>query len=165
MVTSVEPNRKITRRNFLGWLWLAAVTGVFAQTGAALYQFFRPQVESDGFGGTVVAGTPEEFAPGTVSHVREGRFYISCLEDGGMLALWQRCTHLGCTVPWRADVGEFNCPCHSSLFNRKGEVLGGPAPRPMDLFPVDLEDGKVVVDTARPIEREAFDPSQLFYPG
>ncbi len=165
MVTSVGANKKFTRRDFLVWLWGAAFVSLLGQTSVALFQFFKPRVDSGAFGGEVVAGALEEFEPGTVSHVQKGRFYISRLEDGGVLALWQRCTHLGCTVPWREDEREFHCPCHSSLFDRKGQVLGGPAPRPLSLFLVSLKDGKLVVDTARPIERDTFDPSQVFHPG
>ena len=165
MVTDSRAQKRITRRNFLGWLWAAASVGLLGQAGVALFQFSKPRVESGAFGGEVVAGALEEFEPGTVSHVQKGRYYISRLEDGGVLALWQRCTHLGCTVPWREEEGQFHCPCHSSLFDRKGQVLGGPAPRPLDLFPVSLRDGKLVVDTARPIERDAFDPSQVLRPG
>ncbi len=165
MVTSVGTNKKLNRRDFLGWLWGLSLAGLFAETGVALFQFFKPRVESGSFGSEVVAGTLEEFGLNTVSYVQKGRLYISRLEDGGVLALWQRCTHLGCTVPWREASGEFNCPCHSSIFNRQGEVLGGPAPRPLDLFPVSLKEGKLVVDTGRPIVRDAFDPSQVFHPG
>jgi cytochrome b6-f complex iron-sulfur subunit len=74
--------------------------------------------------------------------------------------MWHRCTHLGCTVPWREDEGQFHCPCHSSLFNTKGEVVGGPAPRPLDLFPIEIVDRHVIVDTGNPIARAQFDPSQ-----
>ncbi len=164
-MTNIIANRKLTRRDFLGWLWGVALLGLLGQTGAALFQFFKPRLESGAFGREIVAGALEEFEPGTVSHVQKGRFYISRLEDGGVLALWQRCTHLGCTVPWREEAGEFNCPCHSSLFDRRGEVLGGPAPRPLDIFPVSLRDGKLVVDTARPLVRDAFNPAQVFHPG
>ncbi len=165
MQTNILTNQNVTRRDFLGWMWAAALIGLIGQAAVALFQFFKPRVEQGAFGGTVIAGALEEFEPGTVSHIQKGRFYISRLEDGGVLALWQRCTHLGCTVPWREDAGEFNCPCHSSIFNRQGEVLGGPAPRPLDLFPVSVQNGKLVVDTAQPIVREAFDPTQVFHPG
>jgi len=43
-------------------------------------------------------------------------------------------------------------------------VTGGPAPRPMDLFPVSLQDSKLVVDTRQPIQRQQFDDSQVFFP-
>lgn len=165
MITGTSVSKRLARRDFLGWMWGAVLVGLFGQMFTALFQFFRPRVESGSFGGEVIAGQLEEFQAGTVSYVQKGRFYISRLEDGGVLALWQRCTHLGCTVPWREDTGVFHCPCHSSIFNRAGEVLGGPAPRPLDLFPVSVKDGKLVVDTGRPIERQAFQASQVFYPG
>lgn len=156
--------QQLTRRRFLGLAFGASLVALFGQAGVAMIQFFRPRVQAGAFGGEVTAGVPEEFAPGTVNYVQKGRFYISRLEDGGVLALWQRCTHLGCTVPWREEEGQFHCPCHSSLFNRNGEVTGGPAPRPLDLFPVSQRDGNLVVNTGQPIERETFDASQVFYP-
>ena len=164
MATQSQRKTSLSRREFLGWAWGVSLVGLFGQAGAALLNFLKPRAESGSFGGEVVAGALEEFQPGTVSYVRQGRFYISRLEDGSVLAMWQRCTHLGCTVPWREDEGQFHCPCHSSLFNRQGEVIGGPAPRPLDIFPVSLKDGDLVVDTSRPIERQQFDASQVFLP-
>jgi cytochrome b6-f complex iron-sulfur subunit len=160
MTTRTQSKPALSRRGFLGWAAGIALVGLFGQAGAALFQFFTPRVEPGSFGGKVVAGQVDEFQPGTVSLVSQGRFFISCLEDGGLLALWQRCTHLGCTVPWREDEGQFHCPCHSSLFNPMGEVTGGPAPRPLDLFPIEIVHEQVIVDTGHPIERETYDPSQ-----
>lgn len=151
------------RREFLGIAWAVALLGLFGQAGVGLFKFFKPSIEPGSFGGLIVAGQVDEFQPGTVSHVPKGRFYISRLEDGGIIALWQRCTHLGCTVPWREGEGEFLCPCHSSIFNTVGEVVSGPAPRPMDIFPIEIVDGNVVVDTGQLIERQQFDDSQLYY--
>ena len=165
MTTKATAKRAVSRRQFLAWAWAVSLMGLFGQAGLGLLQFFRPRLPSGGFGGDIVAGTIEEFAAGEVSYILRGRAYISRLEDGGFLALWQRCTHLGCTVPWREEEGLFHCPCHSSLFDRKGEVLGGPAPRPLDLFPLHAEDGQLVIETGRPIVRNAFDPSQVFYAG
>ncbi len=125
-----------------------------------MLRFLQPRAKSGGFGSRVVAGRVGEFAPGSVQHVQSGQFFISHVEGSGLLALWHRCTHLGCTVPWREDEGQFHCPCHSSLFNRAGEVTGGPAPRPLDLFPIEIVEDDVIVDTSRPIERQAYDPSQ-----
>lgn len=160
-----RPRTVFNRRDFLTWAWLASLSGLAGQSGLALLRFLQPRIQAEGFGGEVVAGAVEEFRPGTVSHIARGRFFISALEDGGVVAVWQRCTHLGCTVPWREAEGLFHCPCHSSLFNRQGEVLGGPAPRPLDLFPLRVEDGNLIADTGRPIQRERFDLSQAFYPG
>lgn len=158
-----QGNNKVSRRQFLISAWAVSLVGLVGQAGAALLNFITPRVVPGAFGSKIVAGQAAEFQSGTVSHVREGRFYISSLEDGGMIALWQRCTHLGCTVPWREDEGQFHCPCHSSIYTRTGEVVSGPAPRPLDIFPIEISDGEVVVDTGNPIQREQYDSSQATY--
>lgn len=151
--------QEIPRRRFLFWAWGAALVGLAGQSLAGLLQFFRPMVEPGSFGGQVKAGRIEEFPIGSISHVQKGRFYISRLDEG-VLAMWHRCTHLGCTVPWRDDEDRFHCPCHGGIYNKQGEVLAGPPPRPLDLFPVEIVDGEIVVDTGQVIERGRFDPSQ-----
>lgn len=160
MTPDIRTTPHFSRRAFLSVLWGAALAGLGLQAGGALYQYFQPRVAAGSFGSKVTAGSVNEFKPGKVSYVRQGHFFISRLDDGGMLALWQRCTHLGCTVPWVQAEGQFHCPCHGSLYNTKGEVIGGPAPRPLDLFPIEIVDGKLVVDTGRVISRDKFDPSQ-----
>jgi cytochrome b6-f complex iron-sulfur subunit len=157
---NTDSGNVLSRRGFLNAAWAFSLVGLVGQAGSALINFFKPRIELDAFGSKVTAGTVDEFQPGTVSHVQKGRFYISCLEDGGMLALWQRCTHLGCTVPWQEDEGQFHCPCHSSIYTPAGEVISGPAPRPLDQFPIEIVDGTVVVDTGHPISRDRFDPAQ-----
>ncbi len=156
-------DRKIPRRSFIGFAWAAAGVALFGQAAVAFLRFFQPRVEEGGFGGKVIAGLVEEFEPGTISHVAKGNFFISRLEDGGMLAMWHRCTHLGCTVPWRDDMGHFHCPCHSSIFNTVGEVLSGPAPRPLDLFPIEIVEGQVIVDTSEAAQRKDYNPDQALY--
>jgi cytochrome b6-f complex iron-sulfur subunit len=160
MNTNSKSPSRLSRRGFLGVLWGASLAGLFAQAGAALYEFFQPRVTPGSFGSKVNAGKAKEFKPGKVSYVRQGHFYISRLEDGGVLAMWHRCTHLGCTVPWRQDEGQFHCPCHSSLYNTRGEVIGGPAPRPLDLFPIEVVNDDLIVDTGHPINRDKYDQAQ-----
>jgi cytochrome b6-f complex iron-sulfur subunit len=164
MATNAKDRTRLTRRELIGVAWGISLVGLFGQAGAALLKFFKPRITPGGFGGEVVAGNLGEFEPGTINYVPKGRFYVARGEDGGVLALWQRCPHLGCTVPWRESENQFHCPCHSSFFNRRGEVTGGPAPRPMDLFPVSLQDNQLVVDTSQPIQRQQFDDSQVFFP-
>ena len=89
MITNLKSRpQPMTRRAFLGWALGISLLGLFGQAGTALFQFFKPRVEPGTFGGKVVAGQVGEFQPGTVSHVPKGRFYISRLEDGGLLALF-----------------------------------------------------------------------------
>ena len=63
------------------------------------------------------------------------------------VALYQRCVHLGCTVPFRDDCDSFKCPCHGSHYNVNGEYLDGPAPRSLDRFSMSFDGENVVVHT------------------
>ena len=69
--------------------------------------------------------------------------------EAGVVALYQKCPHLGCRVPECKSSQWFECPCHGSQYNRVGEKKGGPAPRGMDHFAVTVSaSGDVVVDTS-----------------
>ena len=161
MKSGREGKRLFSRREVVGTVWGVSLVALFGQFSGALFEYLKPRIPAGGFGSKVTAGLAKEFKPGTVSYVQSGRFYISCLPDGGLLALWQRCTHLGCTVPWVKAKKLFMCPCHSSVFNPEGVVVSGPAPRPLDLFPIQIIGGEVIVDTSQPISRDKFDISQV----
>lgn len=158
-MTEKTKKTSIDRRRFLGLAWTGSLALFFGQAAVAVINFIQP-VAKGGFGGSVYAGKVEEFLVNSVNRIMAGRFFIS-RTDGGVIALWQKCTHLGCAVPWVEAEGQFHCPCHGSLFNRYGEVTGGPAPRPMDMFAVTIKNDEVWVDTSKPIERTDFEPSQL----
>jgi len=155
----MSEKKNISRNQFLGIAWGGSIALLGGQVIVAMLNFLKP-VTSGGFGGLIFAGKVEEFAINSVNRILAGRFFIVRSEDG-FLALWQKCTHLGCAVPWVEEENQFHCPCHGSLFNRQGEVTGGPAPRPLDLFPITIKSGDVWVDTSKPIERKKFDPSQI----
>lgn len=55
------------------------------------------------------------------------------------------CTHLGCGFRWDGEEKKFKCPCHGSMFDTEGRVVGGPAPRPLDRLPVRVENGRLMV--------------------
>jgi cytochrome b6-f complex iron-sulfur subunit len=65
----------------------------------------------------------------------------------GIVALYQKCPHLGCRVPSCLSSQWFECPCHGSQYNRVGEKKGGPAPRGMDRFAVSITNGVLTIDT------------------
>ena len=106
------------------------------------------------------AGRVESFKPGEVKAIPEAMLYLARLEDGSFIALSKTCTHLGCTLPWNEEQQKFICPCHGSTFARNGTVLTAPATRPLDYYPLRIEDGLIRIDAGSPIKRETFAPSQ-----
>jgi Rieske Fe-S protein len=131
-----------------------------------------PKLKAGGFGSKINVASVEEVKAmpvGTVTYFSEQRFYLSRV-DSGFLALYRKCTHLGCVVPWLPDdpseddlaaKGRFNCPCHGGIFDRYGVVHAGPPTRPLDLFPIAIEREELVVDTGTIIQRSGFDESQV----
>ena len=80
--------------------------------------------------------------------VKEYKALVSGMESG-VVAMYQKCPHLGCRVPQCNSSQWFECPCHGSQYNRVGEKKGGPAPRGMDHFAITVSaTGDVVVDTS-----------------
>jgi cytochrome b6-f complex iron-sulfur subunit len=69
--------------------------------------------------------------------------------EAGVIVLYQRCTHLGCRVPWCVTSHWFECPCHGAKFDQIGERRQGPAPRGMDLIQSSIENDHLVLDTGK----------------
>ncbi len=70
----------------------------------------------------------------------------------GLIALYQKCPHLGCRVPSCNTSQWFECPCHGSQYNQVGEKKGGPAPRGMDRFGMEVVGDEFVVNTGMIIQ-------------
>jgi len=64
---------------------------------------------------------------------------------GQFVALSAVCTHLGCIVTWKPQEKIFFCPCHGGRFSETGEVLGGPPPKPLPRYTVEVRPDEVVV--------------------
>jgi cytochrome b6-f complex iron-sulfur subunit len=84
------------------------------------------------------ADLQNQFANQNIVQDKDGSYWI---------ALYQKCVHLGCTVPFRDDCDSFKCPCHGSHYNIDGEYLDGPAPRSLDRFSFQFNGEDVVVNT------------------
>jgi len=154
-----------SRRRFFWQVWLALGGLAVLEYVWLVVEFLRPRAMSAvDEANIIIAGPVERFEPNSVTAFQEGKFYLSRLQNGGFLALSRECTHLGCTVPWVADEGSFVCPCHSSAYDDKGEVLSPPAPRPLDLYAIRIENGIVKVDISKPLKRSAFDYAQVMRP-
>lgn len=158
---------QISRRSFLRRTWLASLGAGLAGFGAGSVYFLWPNL-SGGFGTVINAGSRSDIDAALASdghyYSPEGRFYIVPYEgDGaetvyagvtseGYMALYQRCVHLGCRVPWCATSHWWECPCHGSQYNQAGEYKLGPAPRGLDRFALTVEGDSVMVDTSAVIQ-------------
>jgi Rieske Fe-S protein len=61
--------------------------------------------------------------------IRRGLSKIACYRDadGKLHEMSASCPHLGCVVAWNSAERSWDCPCHGSRFDAKGQVLNGPA--------------------------------------
>ncbi len=182
-----EEEAGITRRQFLTKA-LRISFGAFAGIQAISWLgFMWPQV-SGGFGSKVDAGKVEDLkkqivqGDGSVipAFIPEARAYVlpfdssqvsgSQFSDGatiadGLVAIYQRCVHLGCRVPWCNSSQGFECPCHGSKYNLVGEYYAGPAPRNLDRFGVSVNAaGKFIIDTGTIIESPRAQGLSVKYP-
>jgi cytochrome b6-f complex iron-sulfur subunit len=149
--TEQEDAPSLDRRRFLNDSWKVLGVALVAEAAWTSYDILNPKPVT-GFGGVVDAGPVADYLEeGTVRYFLNGRFYVT-QREGALRALYQKCPHLGCRVPFCESAGQFQCPCHGSVYNIIGEYLGGPAPRGLDRFPIQIVDGEVMVDTSSVVE-------------
>ena len=166
----------VTRRQFLNRGLVTAVGFGLAGFGAAMLGFLWPLQGLGGFGGTVNVGKLADIlaaidAQAKPFYAAQARAYLvrypkdnptalaaakkiykpaiyKDMSELGIVALYQRCVHLGCRVPFCPTSQWFECPCHGSKYNRVGEKKAGPAPRGLDRFyATQTGDTSIIVDT------------------
>ena len=181
-----EEEAGVTRRQFLTKA-LRISFGAFAGIQAISWLGFLWPKVSGGFGSKIDAGSIEEIkdqlfqADGSVipAFIPSARAYILPLDQSaaansqfssgstvtdGLVAVYQRCVHLGCRVPWCNSSQGFECPCHGSKYNMIGEYFAGPAPRNLDRFNVSNVNGRFIIDTGTIIESPRAPGMSVKYP-
>lgn len=161
-----------TRRQFLNRATGASFGAYMAFFGITSLAFMWPKLKG-GFGGKIDAGDVDAikeaiFLPdGTIApfYVAEAKTYVMPFEESllagtdfegfddvvvtDLTGIYQKCVHLGCRVPWCASSQGFECPCHGSKYNAHGEYVAGPAPRNLDRFAVETENGRLIINTGQ----------------
>ena len=181
-----EEEAGVTRRQFLTKA-LRISFGAFAGIQALSWLGFLWPKVSGGFGSKIDAGSIEEIkdqlfqADGSVipAFIPSARAYVLPLDASavgnsqfssgstvadGLVAVYQRCVHLGCRVPWCNSSQGFECPCHGSKYNMVGEYFAGPAPRNLDRFNVSNVNGRFIIDTGTIIESPRAPGMSVKYP-
>ena len=159
----------VQRRQVLRGGVFASLLGFIILSVGSFLNFFDPR-HITGFGGTFTIPAAQIPKPGAdPAYFITAKAYLVNLkpgegggngvnpsEKGGILALYQKCVHLGCTVPWRPDFeflgskGWFRCPCHGSTYTIGGGRVFGPAPRSLDTFLVTPgANGSVIINTGK----------------
>jgi cytochrome b6-f complex iron-sulfur subunit len=161
----------VTRRQFFNRSILAGSGLGLGAFGVAALAFLWPSA-GGGFGGKIVVGSEADakaafdnkipyynaaaktyivaYPKGDLAKAKKVAAYTPPIIAGmeaGYVALYQKCVHLGCRVPWCPSSQWFECPCHGSKYNRVGEKQGGPAPRGLDRFALTVSGGSITVDT------------------
>jgi menaquinol-cytochrome c reductase iron-sulfur subunit len=77
--------------------------------------------------------------------ISEKAVYITKDQQAKLRVLSSVCPHLGCTIPWNKERGEFVCPCHGGTYAADGTYVSGPALRGMDPLETSVEDGQLMV--------------------
>lgn len=155
----------LSRRDFINLGWGALGAFAISELTFAGLRFLSPRTGEGEFGGEFNLGSYKQYPSGSVTPVEDGRFYLVHLAEGGLLAIYRRCTHLGCVVPFDHAAEKFICPCHGSAFTIDGDVLNPPAPRPLYLFKLFInEAGEIIVDTSSTIERDSPSTDHIVYP-
>lgn len=184
-IVEVSPEESgVTRRQFFNRAMNATFFSFMGGLGIYSLAFFWPKL-SGGFGTDVDAGAVADvsgqiYAPdGSIVplFVPEGRAYVvpapttlseqfagKSVEASGFMALFQRCVHLGCRVPWCAPSQGFECPCHGSKYDAVGEYFAGPAPRNLDRFAVEVVNGRFIIKTGTIIETPRAPSLSVQYP-
>lgn len=144
-------NNVTSRRTMLGRIWKAGVALIAAAGAWTTWDLLQP-LPTSGFGGKVRTIPPSAVPDTGAVEVLAAKAHLVRV-DGELIALSEKCTHLGCRVPFCESSNRFECPCHGSVYNRAGELLSGPSPRGLDRHPIEVaEDGLVYIDTGTKID-------------
>ena len=140
----------------VAFLWPPFVTGFGADVNAGLVDDVKTKIdEGNGFyylpeGRAWVTKYPPAALP--KAHTTYSAPELTGME-AGLVALFQKCPHLGCRVPQCETSQWFECPCHGSRYNQVGEKRGGPAPRGMDRFAMSVNSrGEFIIRTGTVIQ-------------
>lgn len=182
MTTATVSSARMSRREFLYYIWGASIALLGAQGTGLLVWFLIPRFREGEFGGRFkvdvsqlppINAKPQGFSDGRFwlvnldTRVEEGseRMYLAPDEAEpivGVAAIYKVCTHLGCIYSWVQANNRFECPCHGSKYRLDGRRIESPAPRTLDRFLISaMDDAGNVLATAEAGTNGLYKPLEL----
>lgn len=151
---------EISRRGFLGFITWAiggliglamGVPAISYLVGPALKRLDNDAWIRLGSVSRVELETPTLFKAkvirqtGWITDERELSVYVYTENGRDFTAMSNVCTHLSCRVRWIEDQSQFFCPCHNAVFDKEGNVVDGPPPRPLDRYEIKVEEDQIFI--------------------
>ena len=128
------------RRSFLDFVLGLGFVSTALSFLYPIVRYVIPPVAAEPAVDSVVAGKVAQFKPNSGAVLKFGSkpAILVRTPDGQFRAFSAVCTHLECTVQYKADTAQIWCACHNGLYDLAGNVVSGPPPRPLDAFAVNL---------------------------
>jgi Rieske Fe-S protein len=138
-----QPSKRDFLQLLLGGSFLAWLAAVFYPVLAYLKPPKQAEVEVT----SVKAGKLSELAADSGTIVKFGTkpAILIRTNNGDLRAFNATCTHLDCTVQYRADMGLIWCACHNGKYDLNGRNVSGPPPRPLEELRVIVQGDEVLI--------------------
>jgi cytochrome b6-f complex iron-sulfur subunit len=128
------------RRKFLDALLTVGFVSTAAAIAYPVTRYLVPPESGEAATNSVVAAKASALKPnsGLIFPFGSKPAIVVRAADGELSAFSAVCTHLECTVQFKADTSQIWCACHNGLYDLAGNVVSGPPPRNLERFTVNL---------------------------
>lgn len=139
----------LPRRNFLTIIagFFAAIWGLM--TLYPIYRYLSPRNSlAENNVSSVNAGKASDIPVDSGKNIQFGSIpaLITHTKDGKFHAYSAVCSHLGCTVQYRQDMGRIYCACHGGQYDPEtGQNIAGPPPKPLTPLKVEVKNNDIIV--------------------
>jgi Rieske Fe-S protein len=142
-----EAGEPVGRRDLLSWLLGTWAAGVMAAVVYPVLRFLSPPDIPESTAVTVNAGKASDLLPNSGRVVPFGSEPAIVLRTpaGEVRAFTAVCTHLSCTVQYRADLQQIWCACHNGHYDLNGRNVSGPPPKPLQAYDVNVKDDEIIL--------------------
>jgi Rieske Fe-S protein len=146
----MEEGKALERRRFLDILLGSGIVATLASILYPIIEFMIPPKVTEATQSSVVAGKVGELKPnsGKIFKFGSAPGILIYTATGEYRAFSATCTHLDCTVQYRSDAKQIWCACHNGQYDLTGKNIGGPPPRPLEVYTVNLRGDDIVVSKA-----------------